>query len=151
VPKLCLSWPHSKQDKKIIRLQHLYPNYEIDVYLLFITKQQITKISNADNPVHLCMGECDVTITSTFELSWSLSLFYQQKFHLCLCLNLLNKLFNVKVAEFFTWQNTAQKAHQVAGYFNNNNGFFIAARMLDYTISATQDSAYNRTQIIIRT
>jgi len=32
---------------------------------------------------------------------------------------------------------------------NNNNGFVcIAARMLDYTISATQDSAYNRTQII---
>jgi len=33
---------------------------------------------------------------------------------------------------------------------NNNNGFFIciAARMLDYTISATQDSAYNITQII---
>jgi len=32
----------------------------------------------------------------------------------------------------------------------NNNGFIcIAARMLDYTISATQDSAYNRTLIII--
>jgi len=26
---------------------------------------------------------------------------------------------------------------------------YIAARMLDYTISATHDSAYNRTQIII--
>jgi len=35
---------------------------------------------------------------------------------------------------------------------SNNNGFIcIAARMLDYTISAAQDSAYNRTQIIIWT
>jgi len=33
---------------------------------------------------------------------------------------------------------------------NNNNGFIcIVARMLDYTISAMQDSAYNITQIII--
>jgi len=35
---------------------------------------------------------------------------------------------------------------------NNNNGFIcIAARMLVYTISATQDSAYNRTPIIVLT
>jgi len=35
---------------------------------------------------------------------------------------------------------------------NRNNSFIcIAARMLDYTISATQDSAYNITQIIIWT
>jgi len=34
--------------------------------------------------------------------------------------------------------------------YNNNNGFIcIAARMLDYTISATHDSAYNMAQIII--
>jgi len=33
---------------------------------------------------------------------------------------------------------------------NNNNGFIcIAAQMLDYTISAMQDSTYNITQIII--
>jgi len=33
---------------------------------------------------------------------------------------------------------------------NNNNGFICnAARMLDYTISAKQNSAYNITQIII--
>jgi len=33
---------------------------------------------------------------------------------------------------------------------NNNNGFIcIAARMLDYTIPAMQDSAYNITPIII--
>jgi len=32
----------------------------------------------------------------------------------------------------------------------NNNGFIcIAARMLDYTVSVTQDSAYNITQIVI--
>jgi len=36
---------------------------------------------------------------------------------------------------------------------NNNNNVFIciAARMLDYTIYATQDNAYNITQIIIST
>jgi len=34
----------------------------------------------------------------------------------------------------------------------NNDGFIcIAARTLDYTIPATHDSAYNRTQIIIST
>jgi len=33
---------------------------------------------------------------------------------------------------------------------NNNNDFIIiAARMLDCTIPATQDNAYNKTQIII--
>jgi len=32
----------------------------------------------------------------------------------------------------------------------NNNGFIcIAARMLDYTMSATQNSAYNITQIVV--
>jgi len=34
-------------------------------------------------------------------------------------------------------------------YFSNNGFICVEARMLDYTISATQDSAYNITQIII--
>jgi len=41
----------------------------------------------------------------------------------------------------------AQSLGFLIGY---NNGFIcIAARMLDYTIAATQDGGYNRTQIII--
>jgi len=31
---------------------------------------------------------------------------------------------------------------------NNHNGFICIAVLLDYTISAMEDSAYNRTQII---
>jgi len=45
-------------------------------------------------------------------------------------------------------QISVQAAYNMLCY--NNNGFIcIAAQILDYTMSATQESAYNITQIII--
>jgi len=56
-------------------------------------------------------------------------------------------LFNVKITKTITLKIPEENNNNNN---NNNNGFIcIAVRLLDYTISSTQDSAYNITQIII--
>jgi len=58
--------------------------------------------------------------------------------------NLLKKNWKVMVYDL------NKDAVQAAVQDGNNNGFIcIVARMLDYTISAMLDSAYNITQIVI--